>query len=143
MVSCNVACINYVAPPSKKFKKMCSEDASPIKVAIDFGFEDLMTDKVHCMPVLHVQVHVRMATKSLLYHHQCKHLSTISVYMYMYVCVYVHVHVHVCVCTCIHTLYACVCMCTYICVYVCICVCSYSGTVVCVMFVCGMLSISP
>ena len=32
--------------PKAKFKKMSSSDASPIKVAIDFGFEDLMTDKV-------------------------------------------------------------------------------------------------
>lgn len=32
--------------PRKKFKKMSSSDASPIKLAIDFGFEDLMTDKV-------------------------------------------------------------------------------------------------
>lgn len=39
----------HIAPqlPRKKFKKMSSEDASPIKVAIDFGFEDLMTDKVY------------------------------------------------------------------------------------------------
>lgn len=35
-----------VAPPVKKFKKMSSSDASPIRVAIDFGLEHLMTDKV-------------------------------------------------------------------------------------------------
>jgi hypothetical protein len=32
--------------PKATFKKMSSSDASPIKVAIDFGFEELMTDKV-------------------------------------------------------------------------------------------------
>ena len=35
-----------VAPPAKQFKKMSSSDASPIRVAIDFGLEHLMTDKV-------------------------------------------------------------------------------------------------
>ena len=50
----------HVAPLSKKkFKLMSSSDASPIKVAIDFGFEDLMTDKVQppCMLAMHI-VHV-------------------------------------------------------------------------------------
>ena len=33
-------------PKKKKFKMMSDDGASAIKVAIDFGFEDLMTDKV-------------------------------------------------------------------------------------------------
>lgn len=39
-------CIPAAPLPRKKFKKMSSSDASPIKVVIDFGFEDLMADKV-------------------------------------------------------------------------------------------------
>ena len=40
--------IYYYPAPSKKkmFKKMSSSEASPYKVAIDFSFEHLMTDKV-------------------------------------------------------------------------------------------------
>lgn len=43
-------------PSKKRFKTMTDESASSIKVAIDFGFEELMTDKVSSVILFHSSI---------------------------------------------------------------------------------------